>query len=316
MAEQLILPRRVIDANGDPLSGAKLYAYNEGTSTPETIYTDDTLATAHPSPLVSDAGGNFPPIWHAGDHGVKIAITDASDVALSWSPLDPCPATSSATNAANISFTPTTENPATNVQTAIENATTTGSPVSERSASFTVVSTDVGTVIRCTASITVSLTSALTLGNGFEVTIIADGGDVTIDPNGLETIDGAATKLIQDGKSAKIHGTLTEFYTSAFGTYTEEYHDPSNVLSWKIDGKTLTCWGQLTTDGSGSGSIAFPGTPAYSQNPIVVVTPFQASGIRHAQITSISTSSAGVFTNDGTSAAGTVNVHWHSKGKL
>lgn len=123
MAEQLILPRRVIDANGDPLSGAKLYAYIEGTTTLEAIYTASDLLTAHPSPLVSDSGGNFPPIWHAADHGVKLAIFDASDVEISWSPLDPCPATSSATTAENISFTPIAGNAATDVQAAIQIAT-------------------------------------------------------------------------------------------------------------------------------------------------------------------------------------------------
>jgi hypothetical protein len=245
----------VIDANGDPLSGAKLYAYNEGTSTPETIYTDSTLATAHPSPLVSDAGGNFPPIWHAGDHGVKIAITDASDVALSWSPLDPCPATSSATNAANISFTPTAENPATNVQQAIQNATTTGSPVSERSANFTVISTDVGNVIRCTASVTVSLTSALTLGNGFEVTIIADGGDVTIDPNGLETIDGASTVVILDGMSTRVHCDGLSFYTTGMSKYTQAFSSSGYVIH---PNGLIDQWMQVTVGSGANVTTAWP----------------------------------------------------------
>lgn len=204
MAEQIILEHRVLDANGDPLSGAKLYAYIEGTSALEPIYTTSALSTAHPSPLVSDAGGNFPQIWHAGDHGVKISITDASDVELSWSPLDPCPMTSSATTASNISFTPTADNPATNVQQAIENATQTGSEVFDESSGFTIISSDVGKTFRCTSDLTISFTQAANLGNGFTATIIADGGKVTVDPNGLETVNGVSTETLYDGESGAL----------------------------------------------------------------------------------------------------------------
>lgn len=212
MAEQLILPRRVLDVNGNPLSGAKLFAYTQGTTTLETVYTDASLSTAHPSPLISDAGGNFPPVWHEGDHGVKIKITAASDVEINWSPLDPCPATSSATTAANISFTPTSDNPATNVQQAIVNATDTGSDITEKGSGFTVIASDVGTIIRCTAAVTASLTAAATLANGFEVTIVAAGGDVTIDPDGIETINGESTLTLRQGKTARISCDGTTFY--------------------------------------------------------------------------------------------------------
>lgn len=225
MAEQIILPRRVIDANGDPLSGAKLFAYVEGTTTLEAIYTTSALSTAHPSPLVSDSGGNFPPIWHAGDHGVKIKITDASDVEISWSPVDPCPATSSATTASNISFTPTTDNPASNVQQAIENATETGSEVSEKSSGFTIVAADIGKTFRCTAALTVSLTQAANLGNGFVFTVVAAGGDVTIDPNGVETIDGAATIVVRDGRRALVNCDGSIFFSSITPSVTEIYPD-------------------------------------------------------------------------------------------
>lgn len=205
MAEQIILPRRVLDANGDPLSGAKLYAYVEGTTTLEAIYTTSALSTAHPSPLVSDSGGNFPPIWHAGDHGVKIKITDASDVEISWSPLDPCPATSSATTASNISFTPTTNNPASNVQDAIDNASDKGREILNKASNYTVLSTDRTKVIRCTADLTLSLSAADVLGAGWFTQIMADGGDVTIDPDGSETIEGDTTKILYDGEDGFLH---------------------------------------------------------------------------------------------------------------
>jgi hypothetical protein len=316
MAEQLILPRRVLDANGNPLSGAKLYAYIEGTTTLETVYSDEALSSTHPSPLLSDAGGNFPPIWHGGDHGVKIAIADSSDVELSWSPLDPCPATSSATNATNISFTPTANNPATNVQDAIVNATTTGSDVSERSVSFTATANDIGTVVRCTAALTIDLTSAPTLTNGFIMTVIADGGDVTIDPNGVETIDGAATIVIQEGKTVVIHCTGTAFFTSGFGNYIKEYHDASNLMSWRLDGKKFECWGRVVTSGSGTATVTFPTAPdpVFVRAPTVVMSPLKSSGVIYGSLTSVGALTAGVFTSDGGGAIA-ATVHWYAIGE-
>ncbi len=225
MAEQLILPRRILDANGDTLSGAKLYAYIEGTTTLENIYSDEALTQLHSSPLVADSGGNFPPIWHAGDHGVKIRIDDASDVELSWSPLDPCPMTSSATTAENITFSPTSGNPASNVQDAIENVSNLGRPISEKGANYTALSTDRGTVLRATAAITISLTTASVLGDGWFVDIKADGGSVTIAPDGSEAIDETTVK---NGSSLRVHCTGTEFYTTA---YTQEGFISSTTLS-------------------------------------------------------------------------------------
>lgn len=48
------------DANGNRLSGAELFCYTAGTTTSVTMYADEGRTTAHPTPLVADAGGVFP----------------------------------------------------------------------------------------------------------------------------------------------------------------------------------------------------------------------------------------------------------------
>ncbi len=66
---QFILPSRATDANNNPLSGALLYFYLSGTSTPADTYSDDSMTTAHANPVVADSGGLFPPIYT--DQGVS-----------------------------------------------------------------------------------------------------------------------------------------------------------------------------------------------------------------------------------------------------
>lgn len=69
-----------------------------------------------------------------------------------------------------------------------------------KSSGYTVLATDNMTVFNCTtAAFTLSLTAAATLGNGHMFIVHANGADITIDPNGAETIDGAATLLVSAG---------------------------------------------------------------------------------------------------------------------
>ena len=85
--------------------------------------------------------------------------------------------------------------------------------VQNKSAGYTALLTDRSTLIRCTASLTLDLTAAATLGDGWFVRVLADGGDVTVDPNGSETIDGSATLTIEDGESALIVCNGSNFFT-------------------------------------------------------------------------------------------------------
>jgi len=83
----------------------------------------------------------------------------------------------------------------------------------EKSADYTAVEDDNNAVHRFTAAATVSLTAAATMGANWHYTIIADGGDVVINPNGSETVNGAATWLVPNGTSAFIICSGSAFST-------------------------------------------------------------------------------------------------------
>lgn len=82
--------------------------------------------------------------------------------------------------------------------------------VQAKGSAYTVVAGDNMTVLNCTAALTLTLTAAATLGNQHLFITHANGGDVTIDPNGAETINGSATLVVADGSTAIVvcNGTL------------------------------------------------------------------------------------------------------------
>lgn len=54
---------QVVNANGKPYAGAKLYTYQAGTTTPLASYANSNLTTPHTNPVVADANGTFPAIY-------------------------------------------------------------------------------------------------------------------------------------------------------------------------------------------------------------------------------------------------------------
>jgi hypothetical protein len=51
------------DANGNPVSGAQLYTYEPGTTTPKPTYSDAALTILNTNPVVADSGGVFGPVF-------------------------------------------------------------------------------------------------------------------------------------------------------------------------------------------------------------------------------------------------------------
>ena len=51
------------DSNGRPLSGARLFLFDGGTSTPRVGYRDSSLSSPHPNPIVADSAGRLPLIY-------------------------------------------------------------------------------------------------------------------------------------------------------------------------------------------------------------------------------------------------------------
>lgn len=60
MTDALLLPitlDRILDENGDPVSGARVYVYDANTTTLKAVYSDKGLATAAANPIVADSAG-------------------------------------------------------------------------------------------------------------------------------------------------------------------------------------------------------------------------------------------------------------------
>ena len=113
-------PVRALDANGNPVAGARAFFYTSGTTTPVTVFSDAAEQTPHPSPLLADAEGVFPPVFRSGQP-IKVDVQTPGGESLNGFPLDPVltvPASGAA--ASQVSFEPTEEIPGTNVQDAID----------------------------------------------------------------------------------------------------------------------------------------------------------------------------------------------------
>jgi len=79
---QLFTPNfQRVDANGAVYSGAKLYFYQSGTTTPITVYQDAAKATPHANPVVADTSGTFAEIFVDTDP-FKIVLTTSAGVTL------------------------------------------------------------------------------------------------------------------------------------------------------------------------------------------------------------------------------------------
>lgn len=90
--------------------------------------------------------------------------------------------------------------------------------VTKAAGSYTALKTDHNQLWRATGAVTLNLTAAATLTTGWALWVKADGGAVTVDPSGAETINGAATLSIPDGSGAFIVCTGTAFFAIAVGT--------------------------------------------------------------------------------------------------
>lgn len=124
-----------------------------------------------------------------------------------------------------------------------------GSGYVTKSGAYTVLQADRGKTIDCSAALTLTLTAAATLGAGWICFVKADGGAVTIDPNGGETIDGQSTLTIADGADAMVICDGSAFHTVLY----------SKPASLECQGRlTLTSGTSVTTsDVTGAGTVYF-----------------------------------------------------------
>jgi len=114
-------PVRAVDLNGIAIPGALATFFDSGTSRVRTVYTDPDCTVPHPTPIAADGAGVFPPIYNLGDEAVRVIVTDSTGVVLAGYPMDPAIIVSTENSGAvSVSFSPTEQIPATNVQAAIE----------------------------------------------------------------------------------------------------------------------------------------------------------------------------------------------------
>ena len=85
--------------------------------------------------------------------------------------------------------------------------------VQSEASTHTIVKADMGNLMRFTGAATANLTAAATVGDNWWCVVRADGGAVTIDPDGSETIDGAATLALADGEFAVIYCNGTAWFS-------------------------------------------------------------------------------------------------------
>lgn len=91
MASQLfLLPfRPALDANALPVTGARLFFYASGTSTPQPVYSSDALTTPLSNPVEADAAGAWPSIYLDQSKTYRVVVKDASGVTLDNGDIDP-----------------------------------------------------------------------------------------------------------------------------------------------------------------------------------------------------------------------------------
>ena len=82
MTNTLSLPlQTALDDSGAASSGAKLYFYTTGTSTPKDTYSEATLTSANTNPVVADSAGRFG-IIYLGDGNYKVVLKTSADATV------------------------------------------------------------------------------------------------------------------------------------------------------------------------------------------------------------------------------------------
>lgn len=203
------------DDDGNPLSGGKVYTYDAGTTTNKETYTNSSESAQNANPIILDADGRAD-IWLASG-AYKFIIKDANDVLID--------------EVDNIT------GDASNVF---------GSSVVDISTNTNIVSSYENAVINCTASVTLSLLDAATAEEGFVFTVKnSSSGNVTIDPDGSELIDGNATLTLYPDQSALIDCTGSAWislYQDVVALPANNLFTGDNTLSGdtSLTGKVLT----------------------------------------------------------------------------
>ena len=133
----------------------------------------------------------------------------------------------------------------TNIEAAFDKTLLAG--VSEISTTSTLVETQRGDLIRFTGAggITFNLLAVSTAGSSWDFAYRNDSsGNVTLDPDGSEQIDGASTKVIEPGESGFVVSNGTAWFTAAALPSNIAFTDQANVFT---EDQTISKTGSAAT---------------------------------------------------------------------
>jgi len=254
------VPIRALDADGNPVAAAELYAYREGTTTPLTIYADSAGSTAHPVPLVASADGTFAAIYNTSSFGVKVDVRDpVTNVSLPGYPLDPAIVSDTgAIAAADVTFSATTDINQTDVQAAIEQVD------ANWRAAKTGLDDD---IVSGTAGTDGNLAQWNADGD------LVDGPDV-LDEDDMASDSATAVPTQQSVKAYVDNNTASGGWT-LLGTLDTATGTPTSVT---LTGLDLSGYNQLICVLDGVGTNATTEFPDLQFGGEVVLTDFQDSG--------------------------------------
>lgn len=166
--------------------------------------------------------------------------------------------------------------------------------ISNKTAAYTVIAGDLGTIINCTSgTFTVSLTAAATLGTGFTCTIWNTGtGAITIDPNAAETIDGKSTLILRQGEGTDIVCNGTNWETSYKKTMRGYAENMQSTITRPVASGTNAIALGNNASSAGSNTIALGFTSSANGTFGIAIGYNTSAGIGDYS-TSISSNSAG-----------------------
>lgn len=126
-----------------------------------------------------------------------------------------------------------------------------------KSGNYTALANDNNAFMRFSAAATLTLTAASTLGANWHLFVVANGGDVVIDPNASETIDGKTTLTVRDGSAVLVICDGTNFKTNL--------NADQRVARGLLNGLTLSNNGSDATNDIdiATGEAASDGTTPY-----------------------------------------------------
>jgi hypothetical protein len=146
-----------------------------------------------------------------------------------------------------------------NIKTAIDaNVVETSLVTITKSANYTVSAADRTKMITCTGTFTLTFTAAATLGDGWFCYVKSLTGNVTLDPNAAETIDGVSTGTVEAGDIFLVSSDGTNLQCFKIYGWKPHYITTSNA-TWTVPAGITELFVQGCGGGGGGGYAIGPG---------------------------------------------------------